>query len=88
MSPRRSGSSPGKPEAGKDRAGSKSWKQLRRRSLTEGLLNGRPMWLVVGAVAWGAWLLRIAWQKDAELVYRTRLEAGESLVIRARRPAR
>lgn len=57
---------------------------LSRRGLEEGLLGGDRRWLAVGGVAWTAALVRWAWRRTPEVVYRTRLRPGETLVISAR----
>ncbi len=64
------------------------WRLIRRRSVEEGVFGGSPRWIAVGVVTWGAWVLRQAWRREAEVVYRTQLKPGESLVIRSSRPGR
>lgn len=59
---------------------------LRRRGWEDGLLGGRPGWLLLGVMAWGLRAARRAWHKEPELVYRTQLRAGEALVVRTSRP--
>lgn len=64
------------------------WRLDHRRSLEEGVLGGSPNWLAIGVLTRGAWILRQAWRREAELVYRTQLKPGQSLVIRSSRPAK
>ena len=64
------------------------WRLIRRRSIEEGVFGGSPKWLAIGVLTWGVWVLRKAWSREDDLVYRTRLKPGESLVIRTSRPAR
>jgi hypothetical protein len=39
--------------------------------------------LAAGAFAGSIWLIQWAWRKEAEVVYRTRLQPGETLLIEA-----
>ena len=64
------------------------FKLIRRRSIEDGLLGGSPKWIAIGLVTWTAWALQQAWRKESEVVYRTHLKAGESLVIRSGRPGK
>lgn len=63
---------------------------FRRRGWEDGLLGGDTRWLVAGAAAWGVWVVQWAWRKEPQLVYRTRLQPGESLRVdvRPRSPRR
>ncbi len=63
-------------------------KLIRRRSVEEGFFGGSPKWIAIGLLTWGVWVLQQAWRRDAELVYRTQLKPGESLVIRSSRPGK
>lgn len=54
---------------------------LRRRGWEEGVLGGDSRWLIVGAAAWGAWALQWAWRREPEVVYRTRVQPGQSLRV-------
>jgi hypothetical protein len=60
---------------------------LRRRAWEEGVLGGDTKWMAVGAVVGGLWLVQWAWRREAEVVYRTQLKPGETLVIDTARPA-
>jgi hypothetical protein len=52
--------------------------RLIRRGLQRGLLGGSRAWLIAGAMAW---VVRAVRRPESELVYRTKLEAGQQLVI-------
>ena len=54
---------------------------LRHRGLEEGILGGKPGWLIAGGAAWALWLVEWAWRKQPEVVYRTVLKPGEKLEI-------
>lgn len=56
---------------------------MRRRGWEEGVLGGDPKWLAAGVFAGSIWLVQWAWRKEAEVVYRTRLQPGETLLIEA-----
>ena len=64
------------------------WRLVRRRGVEEGFLGGSPKWIAIGAITWTIWALQQAWRKEAEVVYRTQLKPGESLVIRSSRPGK
>lgn len=59
---------------------------IRRRGWQEGVLGGRRGWQVAGGIAWGVWLLQRAWRRESELVYRTRLQAGQKLQVSVEPP--
>lgn len=58
---------------------------LSRRGWEQGVIAGDRRWLAVGIVAWTLWVLRWAWRKEPEVVYRTRLQPGESVLVSANR---
>jgi hypothetical protein len=53
----------------------------RRTGLARGLLEGNRTWLVIGGAAWAVRGLQYALRPDAPSLYRTELEAGETIVI-------
>jgi len=59
---------------------------LRRRAWEDGLLGGDTRWLLLGGAAWALWLVRWAWHKEPEVVYRTVLGPEETLTITSHRP--
>jgi hypothetical protein len=59
---------------------------IRRRAVQDGLLGGDGRWLAIGAVVWGLTLARRAWHREPEVVYRTKLRPGESVVVSTARP--
>ncbi len=56
-------------------------RELRNRSLTQGVLHGHRLWVAVGAVVWALRALQWAWPKEESVVYRTVLKPGETLEI-------
>lgn len=63
-------------------------KELRSRSLREGVFGGSRRWLAVGVFVWILRAVQWAMQRPSEVVYRGRLEPGETLVVAARPPRR
>ena len=63
---------------------------LRERSVTEGVWNGRKLWLAVGAVVWGGHALRKAVGRTEHVVLREVLAPGEQVLITqiARKPSK
>jgi hypothetical protein len=59
---------------------------IRRRAWQDGILGGDTRWLAAGAVVWGLTLARRAWRREPEVVYRTKLMPGESLLVSTARP--
>lgn len=55
--------------------------RLQRTGIRKGLLDGSRAWTVVAVVAVGIKLLRRISSADTEVVYRERLQVGESLLI-------
>jgi hypothetical protein len=55
--------------------------RLQRTGIRKGLLDGSRAWTVVAVVAIGIKLLRRVAAADREVVYRERLQVGESLLI-------
>ena len=56
-------------------------REVRERTVSDGLLGGDTRWLAVGALYWGAVAFRWAWRKDPEIAVREELKPGEQLVI-------
>lgn len=54
---------------------------LRARGLKDGLLRGRRMWTIVGAVMWGLRLLVRMGSRKPETVAREVLQPGQSITI-------
>jgi hypothetical protein len=57
---------------------------VRRRGLTDGLLGGNRFWMVAGGLAWAMRVMGSAVRREERVVYRTRLKAGEQLLISER----
>ena len=53
----------------------------RRRAITDGLLAGNRRWLVLGGLAWALRAYQVASSRPTEVVYRTGLLPGETLVL-------
>ena len=60
--------------------------RIRRKAWEDGLLGGDRRWLAVGAVVWTFTLAGRAWRRQPEVVYRTKLTPGESVVVTTSRP--
>lgn len=56
-------------------------REVRERTVTEGVLGGDARWLALGALYWGAVGFRWAWKKDPEIAVHEELKPGEQLVI-------
>lgn len=56
-------------------------KYLREQSIFEGLLNGRKVWLAIGAVVWGAKALRWASRSTERVVLSEILQPGDQILI-------
>jgi len=54
---------------------------VRRRALTKGLFGGSRPWLLLGIAAWTFRGLQWALRPDPKVVYRSRLEVGETIVL-------
>jgi hypothetical protein len=54
---------------------------LRRRSLVEGVWNGRRNWLIVAAIVWGARGLGRAIRRDEKVLLREVLHPGQQLLV-------
>lgn len=59
---------------------------MRQRGWEQGVIGGDPKWMVAGAFAGSIWLIQWAWRKEPEVVYRTKLKPGESVVVSAAPP--
>jgi hypothetical protein len=57
-----------------------------RRGLRDGLLKGNRTWVAVGGVALAIRLLQRMAGREEKVVYRERLNPGETLVIAHERP--
>jgi hypothetical protein len=57
----------------------------RRRAIIDGLLGGNRRWLVLGGLAWALRALQWASHRQSEVVYRSELLPGDTLVL-AREP--
>jgi hypothetical protein len=55
--------------------------EYRSRGLREGLVGGSRKWMVVGGVAWTLRLLSFLFNPKPQVVYRTKLDYGESIVL-------
>jgi hypothetical protein len=60
--------------------------ELRRNAISKGLMRGNRAWLAIGAVVWGARLLRKSTGKSAETLAVMSLKPGEGLRIRTMEP--
>ena len=58
----------------------------RRRAITDGLLGGNRRWLILGGLAWAVRAYQIATTREPEVVYRTELAPGETLVLAREEP--
>jgi len=56
---------------------------LRRNSVSKGLLGGQRGWMAVGAVVWGARLLRKALGRTEQVIFTEKLEPGKTLCLEA-----
>lgn len=59
---------------------------VRRRALTKGLFGGSRPWLLLGIAAWTVRGLQWALRSEPKIVYRSRLEVGETIVLRNEPP--
>ena len=59
---------------------------LRRNAISKGLLGGRRGWMAIGAVVWGARLLRKLLVRSEEVVAVEKLEPGQVLRLEAIEP--
>jgi hypothetical protein len=55
---------------------------VRRRALTKGLFGGSRPWLLLGIAAWTLRALQWALRPEPKVVYRSRLDVGETIVLR------
>jgi len=55
---------------------------VRRRALTKGLFGGSRPWLLLGIAAWTFRGLQWALRPEPKVVYRSRLDVGETIVLR------
>jgi hypothetical protein len=60
---------------------------LRRRAWEDGILGGDVKWLLLGGLAWLGWGVAWAWRREPEVVYRTKVKPGETVVIATKPPA-
>ena len=58
----------------------------RRRAITDGVLGGNRRWLVLGGLAWALRAYTYASRREPEVVYRTELKPGETLVLERQAP--
>ena len=58
----------------------------RKRAITDGLLGGSRRWLVLGGLAWALRAYQVASSRPSEVVYRTELLPGETLVLERQEP--
>jgi hypothetical protein len=54
---------------------------IRRQALTKGLFGGSRPWLLVGIAAWTFRGLQWALRPEPKVVYRSKLEVGETIVL-------
>jgi len=55
---------------------------VRRRALTKGLFGGSRPWLLLGIAAWTFRGLQWALRPEPKIVYRSKLDVGETIVLR------
>ena len=55
---------------------------LRRNALTKGLFGGSRPWLLLGIAAWTVRGLQWALRPEPKVVYRSRIDVGETVVLR------
>ncbi len=55
---------------------------IRRRALTKGLFGGSRPWLLLGIAAWTLRGLQWALRPEPKVVYRSKLDVGETIVLR------
>ena len=55
---------------------------LRRNALTKGLFGGSRPWLILGIAAWTVRGLQWALRPEPKVVYRSRIDVGETVVLR------
>lgn len=55
---------------------------IRRRALTKGLFGGSRPWLLLGIAAWTFRGLQWALRPEPKIVYRSKLDVGETIVLR------
>ncbi|CAB4608576.1 unannotated protein [freshwater metagenome] len=54
---------------------------IRRQALTKGLFGGSRPWLLLGIAAWTFRGLQWALRPEPKVVYRSKLEVGETIVL-------
>jgi len=54
---------------------------VRRRALTKGLFGGSRPWLILGIAAWTVRGLQWALRPEPKVVYRRKLEVGETILL-------
>jgi hypothetical protein len=59
---------------------------VRRRALTKGLFGGSRPWLLLGIAAWTFRGIQWALRPEPKVVYRSRLDVGETIVLRNEPP--
>ncbi len=59
---------------------------LRRNALTKGLFGGSRPWLILGIAAWTVRGLQWALRPEPKVVYRSRIDVGETVVLRNEPP--
>ena len=60
---------------------------IRRQALTKGLFGGSRPWLLLGIAAWTFRGLQWALRPEPKVVYRSKLEVGETIVLTNEPPA-
>lgn len=58
----------------------------RRRAIIDGVFGGSRRWLLLGGLAWALQAYRWASTRTPEVVYRTELAPGETLVLTREAP--